>query len=108
MFDEYSAPFMLAGLKIPPLPKNLEIGLKHWVDMDVLNAMSLIDLKKPLHHNRIDSPALVFRPHSTQVYIHPFRFFQGIQQMRPAEWEKPAPALLQSNTAGTPVTLTRS
>ena len=95
MFDEYSSPFVLAGFKILPLSKNLEIGLKHWVDMDVLNTMSLISLKKALHHNRIDSPALVFRPHSAQVYIHPIRLFQGIQQMRPAKWEKFAPALLQ-------------
>ena len=95
MFDEYPSPFVLAGFKILPLPKNLEIGLEHWVDMNVLNAMSLINPKKPLHHNRIDSPALVFRPHSTQVYIHPFRFFQGIQQMRPAEWEKLARPFLQ-------------
>ncbi|MGB2957246.1 MAG: hypothetical protein WBB64_14910, partial [Anaerolineales bacterium] len=108
VFDEYPSPFVLAGLKILPLPKNLEIGLKHWVDMDVLNAMSLIDLKKPLHHNRIDSPALVFRPHSTQIDIDPIGHFQGRQQIRPAKGKKPAPALLQSNTACTPVTLTRS
>jgi len=95
MFDEHPSPFMLAGLKILPLFKNTEIGLKHWVDMERFNPMSLERLIKRLHHDRIDSPALVFRPHSAQININPIGRIQCIQQMRPAEWEKFALAFLQ-------------